>query len=501
MADKNPKSPATTSDAYDSMLPSWAKIQTVLDGTDAMRASERLYLPQHHAEVDQAYEERLLRCTLLNISKLTLESWVGRPFSDPIQFEDVPPDIETLLEDVDQLGTDAQVFLRGWFSDGLAKSFSHVYIDMPRTDVDAERTMADDKAENIRPYWVHIHPSQIFFADSEVINGREVLREIRIMESVNERVGFAEISKPQIRRVFLAINEETGLFQGMVELYQQENPDKDEDKWILTESYPFDLDEIPLVTFYSNRDAFMHGTPPLEDLVNLNIAHWQSTSDQRAVLTVARFPILALSGGTDDNSELQIGPNRWLYAPDPAAKFYYVEHTGAAIEAGRKDLLDLEEQMSEYGAEFLKKRPGTQTATARALDSAEATSPLQDMTLRFKHAVDRALDLTAKWLGQESGGTAMISTEFGPEEVNQADLNTLRETRKMRDISREAYLEELIRRGWLDEEYDIEADAAKLEQETLDMFAAMPDELKPGGDDDDDDDDDEGSSNKEGGDE
>ena len=477
MADKDPKSPATTSDAYDSMKPAWLKIQTVLDGTEAMRAAERRYLPQHHAEAQVSYDERLLRCTLLNISKLTLESWVGRPFSDPVVFEDVPPDIEEILEDVDQLGTDAQVFLRNWFSDGLAKSFSHVYIDMPRTDVDAPRTMADDKADNIRPYWVHINPSQIFFADSEVINGRETLREIRIMESVAERVGFAEATIPQIRRVFLAENEE-GMTQGMVELYRLKDVKK-EDEWVLFESYPFDLDEIPLVTFYSNRDDFMHGNPPLEDLVDLNIAHWQSTSDQRAVLTVARFPILALSGGTDDNNELAIGPNRWLYTPDAAAKFYYVEHSGAAIEAGRKDLLDLEEQMSEYGAEFLKKRPGTQTATARALDSDEATSPLQDMTLRFKHSVDRALDITAKWLSLENGGSAMISTEFGPEDVNQADLITLRETRKMRDISRTAYLEELIRRGLLDEEYDIEADATKLEQETMDMFSAMPDALQP----------------------
>ena len=193
---------------------------------------------------------------------------------------------------------------------------------------------------------------------------------------------------------------------------------------------------------------------------------------------------------------MAIGPKRWLYAPDPQAKFYYVEHSGHAIEAGRKDLLDLEDQMAEYGAEFLKKRPGSQTATARALDSAEATSPLQDMTIRFKHAVDYALWITAQWMRLENGGTAVISTEFGPEEVNQADLNTLRETRKMRDISRKAYLEELIRRGLLDEEYDIEADATVLEQETMDMFSAMPDALRP-----DDDDEDEEGEGEEGGEE
>jgi len=486
--DKDAESPATTSYAFDDMLPAWTKIQTVLNGTEAMRDAGRTYLPQHYAETDKQYEERLLKCTLLNSTKITLDSWVGRPFSDPIVFEDMPSAMETIADDVDLTGTDIQVFCRNWFSDGVAKAFSHVYIDFPRVDKEAPRSLADDQNEGIRPYWVHIHPEQLFFADAEVIAGREVLREIRIMETVQERDGFSEIHKKQIRRIFLGFNEEMQETQVTVELYQlRETKNKDKEEWILVDSYPSDLPFIPLVTFYSDRDSFMHGQPPLEDLADLNIAHWQSTSDQRACLTVARFPILALSGGTDENNELAIGPNRWLYAPDPQAKFYYVEHSGDAIEAGRNDLLDLESQMAEYGAEFLKKRPGAQTATARALDSAEATSPLQDMTIRFTHAVDQALWITAQWMRLENGGTVVISTEFGPEDVNQADLNTLRETRKMRDISRKAYLEELIRRGLLDEEYDIEADAAVLEQETMDMFSAMPDALRPDVEDEDED--------------
>lgn len=369
-------------------------------------------------------------------------------------------------------------------------------MDFPRIDPGTEenpRTAADDDAENVRPYWVHIRPSQLFFADADIVNGKEVLREIRIMETVQQRIGFAEVSIAQIRRIFmvdiLGEDEEiTGVVKGAVELYQIKEKSKDgKDEWEVVDSYTFDLDEIPLVTFYADRDDFMLATPPLQDLVDLNIAHWQSTSDQRAILTTARFPILALSGGVDDNKELIVGPNIWLYSPDPKSKFYYVEHTGAAIEAGRKDLEGLETQMDGYGAEFLKKRPGNLTATARALDSAEATSPLQDMTLRFKHSVDRALALTAKWFRIENGGKALIATDFGPEEINQADLDTLRETRKMKDISRPAYLKELIRRGLLDDDFDIEKDALLLEQAMLD-FAET---IVPFDEDDDDDDDNE----------
>jgi hypothetical protein len=112
--------------------------------------------------------------------------------------------------------------------------------------------------------------------------------------------------------------------------------------------YTYDLPFIPLVTFYADRQgswsASRRSRPGRPEH-----RHWQSTLDQTAVLTVARFPILASRGAISDD-ELTVGPNQWLQLPGPAGRFYYVEHTGKAIAAGRNDLLDLEETMAEYGA-------------------------------------------------------------------------------------------------------------------------------------------------------
>ena len=492
--DKNPESPATTSLAYDAMVSHWQKVQTVLDGTEAMRAAGQAYLPMHANEENEAYDERLARSTLFNVTELTLDSWVGRPFSDPITYEDMPKEIEALLDNVDLAGTNAHVFCANWFGDGIAKAFSHVYVDFPRVEQPEgrPRTKADDDRDQLRPYWVHIRPQQLIFADAEVMEGREVLREIRIREEEVERDGFAEVVVPQIRRVFIEDfpMEDSDEFETrtMVQLWRLEDPAKEgeeDEKWIVHDQWFISLAEIPLVTFYADRDMFMHGKPPLEDLADLNIAHWQSTSDQRAILTVTRFPLLALSGGQEEGKVLVIGPNRWLYSPDPASKFYYVEHTGAAIAAGRDDLRDLEAQMSEYGAEFLKKRPGEATATARALDSAEATSALGAITMRFMGAYTQVLDLSARWLNMEDGGRAILTTDFGPEELTQSELNTLRETRKMKDISRESYLEELKRYGLLSDEFDIKKDFTKLEDEAEALFGEpLEEETKPGEEDD-----------------
>jgi hypothetical protein len=155
--------------------------------------------------------------------------------------------------------------------------------------------------------------------------------------------------------------------------------------------------------------------------------------------------------------------------PDTQARAYYVEHSGVALGVGRTEIKDLEEQMGSYGAEFLKKRPNRETATARSLDTAEATSPLQDVTLRFCDTVETALELTAKWMGKPSGGSVDIKTSFAAPPAGGEGLRALVESFKNRAISRVAYTNELKRAGLLDEDYDAEADAALLQNETMDL--------------------------------
>lgn len=471
---KDPKSPATSTAAFDKMNQSWAKIQTVLDGTEALRDAGQAFLPKHDKESDTAYQERLQRATLYNMTRLTLESWVGRPFSEPVQFkEDVPAEILELSEDIDTLGSHVQVFARNWFREGMAKAFSHVLVDMPRIAQRADgrpRSLEDDRLDGIRPYWVHIKPEQLFFADAQVVQGQEVLTEIRYVEYVSKRDGFALVEVPQIKRMVLA----DGVVQ--VEIYEKVRTKGKKEAWQIVDDYVMQIDRIPLVTFYADRDGLMEGVSPLEDLADLNIAHWQSTSEQRAVLTVARFPILACSGGTDEENQLVVGPNRWLYTPDPGGRFYYVEHSGKAIQSGLDDLSELTRQMGEYGGEWLKKRPSRETATARTLDTSEATSALQDATLRFQDALENVLQLTARWLDMADGGSVSVHNSWSTPPPNDNGLRLLVETRKNRDISREAFLMELQRAGLLDEDFDPDEDAAKLEAELMDLFASAPEE-------------------------
>lgn len=467
--DKDPNSPATTSFAWDRMIDVWDMVETLLGGTRTMRAAGTKYLPQHEEETSDNYRERLDTNTLFNMMELTLNSFVGRPFSDPVGLnEDVPDQIRDISRDIDLQGNDITTFAREWFRESIAKGFAHCLVEFPGlADEELEnRTRADDMESGRRPYWLLVKPENLIFASAETVetpNGpQEFLTHVRIREQVIQRVGFSEIVVDQIRVL------EPGSFQ----VWQLLKDDKNKPEWRIIEQGFTDLDFIPLVTFYTDRKDLMVAKPPLEDLAHLNIRHWQSTSDQVNILTVARFPMLAVSGATDQaGSVMRIGPRQLLGTKDPMGKFYYVEHDGKSIEAGEKDLQKLEDQMSSYGAEFLKRQPGNMTATGRALDSAESMSLLQDITVRFIDTMNTALDFTAQWMGLEEGGTVTVNTEFGPEEIEEPDVETLNSARKNRDISRVAYLTELKRRGVLAEDYDDVAD--------LEVLLAEVEVLKP----------------------
>lgn len=494
------ENPATPSLWYNVMAPRWTKMNALLGGTEGMRSASKAFLPQHEEEDDDTYAERLQMATLLNMTDLTLDSLVGRPFSDPVEIDEGTPDeIETLLEDVDLAGNNLQVFARQWFKEGVAKAFCHVLVEFPRLAEGVERTVADDEREGIRPYWLLVEPENLIAARRAVIDGREIVTHARIVTTETEVDGFAESSRTHIRvmdRVGVLADEADPnsevLFKVRVQVWREvlDNAGRPKpDEWEVIDEWMVDLDEIPLVTFYAEREDFMLARLPLDDLADLNITHWQSYSDQRMILTMSRFAMLALSGGIPSTgkgqggSKVKVGPKRLLHTPDANGKFYYVEHAGKGTADGWKDLTMLVEQMAEWGAVFLRKRPGNPTATARALDSAEATSPLQDMTLRFMDAVNRALDFTARWMGLDEGGGVTINSDFGPEDPNGDDLRTLTEARKNRDLSMKRYLDELRRRAVLGDDFDFDANMAELEKEMEDAMEraaqAMTD-LDPG---------------------
>lgn len=498
--------PASPSAARMAMDDRWQQMDAVLGGTASMRAARELYLPQHLGEEDERYDERISTATLWNQTELTLAGWVGRPFRDPLTLDgNVPEQIKNLYNDIDREGTNMDAFARDWFKAGIAKAFCHVLVEAPAFDTaDGSRpTLADERRQGLRPYWVLIDPAEVIAARHEVTNGRDVITHLRLYEVSTEVDPEDEFNELHVERIrvfnrILYVEDGQEIAEGryvvQVTMYKKSNDKRKKKSWDVDTAHEshgriIDVPGVPLVTFYSHREGFHRGKPPLQDLCDLNVKHWQKLADLDNIIRVASFPILAASGIDPDDGVTNdtgykdaktIGPYNFLYTGEAGGKYYYVEHQGKAIKSGQDSLDVLENKMGAYGSEFLKKAPDRQTATARTLDSAEASSPLQNMTLRFKEAFEKALALTAQMIGinrtdtdaEFHAGTVTIVTDFGPEEASGIDLNALITARANKDISRNTFLSELMRRGILPKEFDADTNYDELEQEVMDAFGA-----------------------------
>ena len=448
---KEKNDPSKTSAAHDLMAPRIALMNVLMGGTEALRSAGEDYLPKHAAESDNNYRERLGRSVLVNYFRRSVLSLVGKPFSNPIILEDdMPPALVEISEDIDHQGNHINVFASNVFQDGLLKGLTHILVDYPNTVEAGVATKEDEVNLNATPYFIHIAPENILAAYAEQRNGKEFLTHVRIYEEDVERDGFDEIIIQRVRVL------EPGKWQ----LWRKGA----KNKWSLESEGITSLDYIPLFTFYADREGFMTAHPPLTDLAWVNIAHWQSSSDQTNILTVARFPMLAASGVNEDEAQVKVGPRQLLTTQSADGKYYYVEHTGAAIESGRQHLEDLKEEMSILGIELLKKT-GDATATAKAIDTAENLSMLQKMTLMFSDILEQAYQAAADWLKLGKSGSVRINTDFGLALGDQTDQGTLLAARTGKEISHKAFVRELQRRKILADDFDMEADQAELDAE------------------------------------
>jgi hypothetical protein len=438
-------------DEYYETIPALDMIEALMGGTESMRIARTDYLPQEPDESDQAYEVRLGRTVLFNAFRRTLLYLSGQVFSTPVILEsDVPSKIKDYAENIDQKGNNLTVFCKKWFTNGIGDGVGAILVEYPRVNKDEVKTKADEDKLGLRPYWVLIKARDIIGWRTEVTNGKERLTQVRIRETVRKPEGAFGLKTVLRVRVL-----EPGRFQ----LWEYQEGQDVEVGWKLVESDTMEpLKEIPLVLFKPGEDlTYITADPPLEDLAYLNVAHWQSSSDQRNILHYARVPILfgiLIGEEGKEPGEIPIAPTRMIVSRHEGADLKFVEHSGAAIESGRQDLTDLEDRMSLYGLQLLMPRTGDITATDRALSSAENDSTLKSWALMFKDAVEQALYFTAQLMGMQgdAGGSAVVNSEFRLMQAPDADVLLRACIAKALPIR--IVIEEFIRRGMISDTID-----------------------------------------------
>lgn len=443
-------------------------ISDLLGGTSDMRNASTIYLPKWEGEDLSDYMVRLNRTFLFSGLKKILRILTSKPFSKSTVYKDYSPLFLEWFDDIDTIGTSANIFLRKLLWSSIADGVTLIAVDMPKTvDINGDsifQNLRQQQLFNIRPYMIHIDVRNVLGIRTYMDGNLEKLEHIRLAEK--EIVSDGMFGSKKINRVRV-------LYQGYYQLWEQEEKS---DYFILVEEGIIGINEIPIVPIYSNQIELFQAKPPLEEVAWKNIELWQDGSDQNNSLAFARIPLLALIGVGTQMGTIKIAPNSKIELKDPQAKIQMVEHSGRAIEAGEKNAQRIKDEMEIMGIQYVSKV--VKTATQRIMDDEDEMSELKSWVIQLEEGFDQACKFMAQFMGISDSelGKVDIHKEYDIGIGSTEDMKVLADMQKRGVLDKETELDEAKRRRILSDDTDIEEIMlkAKIEQESfMDSFGSQ----------------------------
>ena len=434
------------------MMPDWAVMAAVTRGTNYIRDLSETYLPQEPREDDDAYQTRVDRSVLSPYTSRLIETAAGAILRKPIHIEGDPYWLE-LAENIDGLGSNINEYARRALVSSMTFGHSAILVDYPAAM--GAMNLAEERAQGRRPYFVHVDAPQIWGWRKEPITNR--LLQVRIHDyDVRPLNEFGEEQVEEMRVIYPGRYDLYTLGQDVVEF---------------TESGGYSLDEIPFVPIYSNRRGLLMSQPPLLDIANLNITHYQRQADLIHALHIAAMPTLVLEGWDDTTGSATMGVN-YAIAMQPGNKAYYVQSDASSFDTQMAELQALEGQMSTLGVtKLFGQKFVAESAEAKRIDQAQSNSVLSIISQELESALNQAFSFAAQYVGMEPPEIT-IDRDFDYYRLIGQDVSVLAQLNQMGKIT-DAMLLEILRRG------EILPDNVKIEEELEAITQVQADMVEP----------------------
>jgi hypothetical protein len=422
------------------MMPDWGVMAAVTRGTNYIRDLSETYLPQEPREDEDAYRTRVDRSVLSPYTSRLVEVAAGAILRKPIRIEG-DPYWQQLSDDIDGLGSNINEYARRALVSSLTYGHSAILVDYPAAA--GARNLAEERAQGRRPYFVHVDAPQIWGWRKET--GTNRLLQVRIHDyDVRPLNEFGEEQIEQMRVIYPGKYDLYTLGHEVVEF---------------TASGGYSLDEIPLVPIYSNRRGLLTSLPPLLDIANLNITHYQRQADLIHALHIAAMPTLVLEGWDDTTGSSTMGVN-YAIAMQPGNKAYYVQADATSFDAQMNELQSLESQMSTLGVtKLFGQKFVAESAEAKRIDQAQSNSVLSILSQELESCLNQAFAFAARYVGMEPP-TIIVDRDFDYYRLIGQDVSVLAQLNEMGKIS-DTMLLEILRRGEiLPDTLDVEGEVA-----------------------------------------
>lgn len=452
------------------MVPYWDLTDDLIEGATAVKLNPG-YLPQFPNESTDTYKLRQCLTKYTNIYGDIVEGLASKPFEEEVSLieekdKEPPEQIDTFLEDVDGAGNNITVFAGAVFFNGINSAIHWIFIDNPKIDRTAIRTVADEKAAGIRPFWSHVLGRNVLEARSKIVGGTEQLVYIKIFEP--GETNHVRIFTREDSTVTWELYEETDSIQNA----------ETQTRYKLIDGGTLGIGRIPLIPFVTGRrdGRTFKIAPPMRAAAELQIELFQQESGLKYIKNLAAYPMIAANGLNPDRGPdgkplpLAIGPMRVLWGkPDNNGNhgsWSILEPGAQSMKFLAEDIDTTTKNLRELGRQPLTAQSGNLTVITTAVAAGKAASAVGAWALLLKDALENALVITAEWMRVQYDPQVNVYTEFDNFMDSDADKNVLIEMRKNGDLSRETLYFEMKRRSVLSPEFDCEDEMERILEET-----------------------------------
>ena len=413
------------------MEPGWLLIEQLMKGTRGIRQGHRKFLPQFPRESDESYDNRLQKSVLSPFTKRLELMLAGMLTRKPVRLTDVSDVVTEQLFDVDLQGNDLQQWLFNTARVALRYGHVGVLVDAPAA------------GQNGRPYWVSYSPREILGWRTEITEGQQKLTMLRLAETITVPDG--KYGEKDVERVRV-------LTPGAYEIHEKD----DKGDYNIVDEGTTSLNEIPFAVAYANRTGVLESMPPLDDIAELNLQHYQVSSDLSNILSVSAIPLLAIYGFPQSAEEISAGASEALALPE-SARSEYIEPSGNSFDAQFKQLEQIENKINGLGlAAVLGAKLVGETAEAKRIDRSQGDSTMMVVAQQMQDMIDNCLRFHAEYMQQPVAGSSQVNRDFLGQRLEPQEIQSLLQLYTAGTITQETLLNELANGDVLSEDFDIE---------------------------------------------
>ena len=421
------------STAWVNQEPHWGLIEHLLGGTYKIRKGHRKFLPQEPRELDEAYDNRLQRSVLAPYYVRLERMLAGMLTRKPVRLDDVPDQIREQLFDVDLQGNDLQTWL--YNTSRICIRYGHVgvLVDAPKS------------GDTGRPYWITYTPKDILGFRTELSGGAQKLSQLRLFEKVVVPDGL--YGEKQVEQVRV-------LTPGAFEIFQK---DQKGDFRVVDEGTT-SLSQIPFSVAYSNRIGVLESFPPLADIAELNLQHYQVQSDLGNQLHISAVPMLALFGFPASAEEVSAGPGEALSLPEGSSA-QYIEPAGNSYDAQFRRLDQIVSQINDLGlAAVMGAKLAAETAESKRIDRSQGDSTMMVVAQQMQDMIDNCLRFHADYLQESQAGSSLVNRDFMGARLEPQEIQALLQLYTAGTVTQETLLLQLEAGEVLGDDFDVEAE-------------------------------------------